>query len=79
MWIRELLRWSGPDTFERAKAAQKMAWLIRRLGSKALGDALGPALPCMQAAATDPSPAVQASGLWALHHISQGLIFVPIA
>ena len=47
--------------------------MIRRLGPWALGQALGPALPCMQAAATDPSPAVQAQGLWALHHVSQGL------
>ena len=49
-----------------------MAWLIRRLGFRALSEALGPALPTIQAAATDPAPAVQAQGLWALHHISEG-------
>ena len=65
--------YSGPDTFERAKAAQQLAWLVRRLRAEALYAALGPALPCVQAAATDPSPAVQAQGMWALHHISQGL------
>ena len=49
-----------------------MAWLIRRLGSRALSEALGPALPVIQAAASDPVPTVQAQGLWALHHISEG-------
>lgn len=62
----------GPDTFERARAGEQVAWLIRRLGSRALSEALGPALPVIQAAATDPAPAVQAQGLWALHHISEG-------
>lgn len=65
---------AGPDTFERAKAAQQLAWLIRRLGSGALSDALTSVLPCVQAAATDPSPAVQAQGLWALHHLARGVI-----
>ena len=36
---------------------------MRRLKSEALHAALGPALPCVQAAATDPSPAVQAQGM----------------
>ena len=53
-------------------AGEQVAWLIRRLGSRALSEALGPALPVIQAAATDPAPAVQAQGLWALHHISEG-------
>lgn len=60
--------------FERAVAAQQLAWLVRRLGYEALGGIVGFALPCISAAAADPSPAVQRQGLWALHHLATGAL-----
>ena len=59
--------------FARAAAAQQLAWLLRRLGYASLGGVIGLALPCISAAAQDPSPAVQRQGLWALHHLATGM------
>ncbi len=63
---------AGPDVFERAVAAQQLAWCVRRVGYKGLGALVGFALPVVMAAAEDVSPAVQRQGLWALHHLATG-------
>ena len=56
--------------FERARAAQQLAALVRFLGPEALPNALQAALPALLAAAADVSPAVQRQALWALHHLA---------
>lgn len=61
---------AGPDDFERCVAAGQLAWALRQLGGRHLGSAIGPALPLVLAAVEDPSPAVQACGLWALRHVA---------
>lgn len=66
---------TGPDVFERAKAAQQLAWAVRRLGYRALAGVVNYGLPVILAAANDPSPAVQRQGLWALHHLATGKRF----
>ncbi|BDA44453.1 Uncharacterized protein At2g39910 at C-terminar half [Coccomyxa sp. Obi] len=62
--------YKGPDVFERAVAAQQLAWCIRRVGYRGLGAVVGYALPVIMAAAEDASPAVQNQGFWALHHLA---------
>ena len=63
---------SGPGVFERAVAAQQLAWCVRRVGYRGLGALVGFALPLILAAADDSSPAVQRRGMWALHHLAKG-------
>ncbi len=68
--LAALARRAGPDVFERARAAQQLAALVRVLGPVELGDALPWALPAVLAGAADASPAVQRQALWALHHLA---------
>lgn len=56
--------------YERARAAQQLAALVRMLGPETLRGALQAALPALLAAAADASPAVQRQALWALHHLA---------
>ncbi len=56
--------------YERARAAQQAAALVRLLGPGALRRALPAALPTLLAAAADALPAVQRQALWALHHLA---------
>ena len=56
--------------YERARAAQQLAALVRFLGPQALRGALQAALPALLAAAADASPAVQRQALWALHYLA---------
>ncbi len=58
--------------FERAVAAQQLAWCIRRVSYRGLGAVVGFALPVIMASAEDASPAVQRQGLWALYHLATG-------
>ncbi len=64
---------AGPDVFARARAAQQLAWAVRRLGYRALGGVVNYGLPVVLAAASDPSPAVQRQGLRTLQHIATGV------
>lgn len=63
---------AGPDVYDRAKAAQQLAWCVRRVGYRGLGGLVGFALPVVLAAADDTSPTVQRQGLWTLHHLATG-------
>eukprot|EP00887_Chlorella_sp_A99_P002352 scaffold10.g2352.t1 len=60
----------GPDAYERCLAAAQLSWLLRQLDGAALVGLVGASLPCVLACAGDSSPAVQAQGLWALHHLA---------
>ncbi|KAG2493936.1 hypothetical protein HYH03_007867 [Edaphochlamys debaryana] len=57
----------GPDAFARSVAARRLAWLLMRSRHPFAGPALAAALPCLLAAADDPSPGAAAQGLAALH------------
>jgi hypothetical protein len=66
--------YAGPDAWARALAAGQLAFALRRLRARpALAAALPAALPLALAAVADPSPDVEALGLWALAHAAGAL------
>ncbi|KAG2430769.1 hypothetical protein HYH02_013608 [Chlamydomonas schloesseri] len=62
--------YSGPDTFARALAARRLAWLLMRCRHPFCSEVLRLALPLLLAACDDPSPAVAAYGVAALHAVA---------
>ncbi|KAG2425374.1 hypothetical protein HXX76_013788 [Chlamydomonas incerta] len=62
--------YSGPDTFTRALATRRLAWMLLRCRHPFSSEALRLALPLLLAASDDPSPGVAAYGVAALHAVA---------
>ncbi|PNG99881.1 hypothetical protein TSOC_014329, partial [Tetrabaena socialis] len=59
--------YGGPDTFTRAVAARRLAWLLMRSRHPFVGEALGACLPGVLACCDDPAPGVAQYGIAMLH------------
>ncbi|GIL85332.1 hypothetical protein Vretifemale_13800 [Volvox reticuliferus] len=59
--------YTGPDTFTRAVAARRLAWLMMRSRHPFVGEALKISLPAVLACCDDPAPGVVQYGVAALH------------
>ncbi|GLI60462.1 hypothetical protein VaNZ11_002620, partial [Volvox africanus] len=59
--------YTGPDTFTRAVAGRRLAWLLLRSRHPFVGEALRTSLPAVLACCDDPAPGVVQYGVAALH------------
>ncbi|GFR48243.1 hypothetical protein Agub_g10106 [Astrephomene gubernaculifera] len=62
--------YTGPDTFTRAVAARRLAWLLMRSRHPFVGEALRLALPAVLACCDDPAPGVGQYGISMLHAVA---------